>query len=161
MTSHDIADMIFSVKEKLTDKEFKDIMEKLSIKKKEEEEENIYVLKYVKTKYKMDSIDTSVGFRFTPKIKTKKVKLSANSMWANIDNYMKYIDDGWACGCYHFNILEKKNKYPLLDISNGQPDDYIMLKPPGLKWLDPNEGPEIDVIITYHDIVPISLKLST
>ena len=43
MASQEIADMIFNLKDKLSDKEFKDIMDKLSIKKKEEEDDTYMI----------------------------------------------------------------------------------------------------------------------
>ena len=49
MTSQELSNMIFEIKDKLTDKEFKDIMDKLSIKKKEQDD-CFYELKYIEQK---------------------------------------------------------------------------------------------------------------
>ena len=51
MSSQEIADMVFNFKDKLTDKEFKDVMDKLAIKKKEDE--NMYIVRYIKQKKKL------------------------------------------------------------------------------------------------------------
>ena len=45
MTSQELSNMVFAIKEKITDKEFKDIMDKLSIKN--EEEDCLYEFSYV------------------------------------------------------------------------------------------------------------------
>ena len=171
MTSHELADMIYSLKEKLTDKEYKDIMEKLSVKKQEEEEEgagNVYVLKYVITKIKMTYIgveeweegEREIGYNFNSKIKTKKVILGNNcGTWEYIMKYINNNDD--AQDIYHFKLYKNKNQYPELHYFNGKPE-YTMLHNPSLHIINENElPPNGDIYITYHEILPISLKLST
>ena len=106
----------------------------------------------------MSYVDKEIGYRFTPKIKTKKVKLSEDFEWDNMDIIMRYInDDGDVCRCFHFHILKDNSKYPTLNIDNGQPE-CIMLQNPKL---DNKDEPNTDVYITHHNIIPISLKLST
>ena len=80
MTSKKIADNIFNIKEKLTDKEFKDIMDLLSIKNKEEEEDEVelYEFTYMKMRkpqvFKFDNSSSTYGYNFADyKIKTKKI----------------------------------------------------------------------------------------
>ena len=70
MTSKKIADNIFNIKEKLTDKEFKDIMDLLSIKNKEEEEDEVelYEFTYMKMRkpqvFKFDNSSSTYGYNF-------------------------------------------------------------------------------------------------
>jgi len=171
MTSHELADMIYSLKEKLTDKEYKDIMEKLSVKKKEEEEGagNVYVLKYVITKTDMSYIDVAedeeyrkeIGYNFNSKIKTKKVILGNGNggTWEYIMKYINNNDD--AQDIYHFKLYKNKNQYPELKYYYGNPE-CTKLHHPTLHTIKEDElPPNGDIYITYHEILPISLKLST
>jgi len=75
MTSKKIADSIFNIKEKLTDKEFKEIMDKLSIKNKEEDKVELYEFTYMKMrKPTLDKNGHSFIYNFANyKIKTKNV----------------------------------------------------------------------------------------
>jgi len=158
MTSHELADMVFAIKDKITDKEFKDIMEKLSIKN--EEEKDTYEFKYVKTKYNLSEIGcgacmNEIGYSFRQKIKTKKVKLSENKRWCRIEAIMKDIknDKGHL---YNFNLTNENNEY-YLDIGSDAHMccDFITLQNPKLndKELDNSE-----VYIQYDKILAISLK---
>jgi hypothetical protein len=73
MSSQEIADMVFNFKDKLTDKEFKDVMDKLSIKNKEEGD--IYMVRYIKQKKELTQTGDGLSYKFLPKYKQKKVKL--------------------------------------------------------------------------------------
>jgi hypothetical protein len=169
MTSHELADMIYSLKEKLTDKEYKDIMEKLSVKKKEEEEAgNVYVLKYVITKIKMTYIgveeweegERELGYNFNSKIKTKKVILGKGGGTREyLIKYNNNNDD--AEDEYHFKLYKNKNQYPVLNCFDGKPK-CTKLHHPTLHTIKEDELPSNgDIYITYQEILPISLKLST
>ena len=79
MASKQIADKIFSIKENLSDKDFKDIMDLLSIKNKEEEDDvELYEFTFMKMKkprfIKFPNSSNTFGYNFTDyKIKTKNV----------------------------------------------------------------------------------------
>jgi len=57
MTTHEIADMIFAIKEKLTDSEYKDIMEKLAVKHTEEKKENLDIESHLDMVYIISCIN--------------------------------------------------------------------------------------------------------
>ena len=74
MTSHELSNMIYDIKEKLTDKEFKDLMDKLSIKN---EEECFYEFIYLEQRVSIegqDDDDIEKCYLMTPKLKTKILK---------------------------------------------------------------------------------------
>ena len=82
MTSHELSNMIYDIKEKLTDKEFKDLMDKLSIKN-EEEEECFYEFTYLEQEVSIEGQgagdienfdDIEKCYLITPKLKTKIIK---------------------------------------------------------------------------------------
>ena len=76
MTSQELSNMIFNIKDKITDKEFKDIMDKLSVKN-EEEKQDTYELRYIKRDTRVGRItNKNIGWRMNDKIKIKKVKLA-------------------------------------------------------------------------------------
>ena len=158
MTSQELADMIFSVKEKLTDKEFKDIMEKLSVKK-EEEEKDVYEFRYLKTSTHMceigcqECVGENIGYKFRSKVKTRKVKLSEDVRWRCIEKIMKNInnDNGHI---YDDLFIEKIGDEYYLDFCDAD-CDITILKNPNYKN---KELQKIEVYIKYSSITPISLK---
>tara|TARA_B110000444_G_C18481766_1_gene429472 strand:- start:37 stop:558 length:522 start_codon:yes stop_codon:yes gene_type:complete len=88
MASQEIADMIFNLKDKLSDKEFKDIMDKLSIKKKEEEEDDTYMITYIKQEHKLTyDDDNGIYYKIEHMYKQRKVKLFDDA------DFKKLIDD--------------------------------------------------------------------
>ncbi len=93
MTSKKIADSIFNIKEKLTDKEFKDIMDLLSIKNKEEDKVELYEFTYLKNKPKMDKMklnNRKFGYNFDNfKTKTKIVTIGSNTVFC--PNHLKNL----------------------------------------------------------------------
>jgi len=115
MTSKEIADMIFTLKDKLTDKEFKDIMEKLSIKNKEEQEEqeDIYEVRYIKQKRKLTHREGGMYYKIEPKYKIKKVKLYPNCI--NLKDIIDEIIEGMSKDKTFriptFEIIKKNGEY--------------------------------------------------
>lgn len=86
MASQEIADMIFNFKDKLTDKEFKDVMDKLAIKKKEEGD--MYLVRYIKQRRKLSYGEGGMYYNIEPKYKIKKVKL-----YDNTESFKRVIDE--------------------------------------------------------------------
>lgn len=147
MTSRDLSDMIFSIKDKITDKEFKDIMDKLSIKNKEEEEEDkveLYEFTYMKMR---KPIVFNEGYSFiynfsNYKIKTKDVVfeqddifkqqfLSNQFNWVHTMPFMltksktqKYhiLSEGCLGMCAN-SVNDMFCKNPLADEENSDDDD--------------------------------------
>ncbi len=157
MTAQELSNMVFAIKDKITDKEFKDIMDKLSIKN--EEEKDTYEFKYVKTKYKMAMIGSKccgeeIGYRFTQKIKTKTVKLTDNKRWHRIEAIMRDIKNDMG-HLYKFSLSNDNNEYYLELESDEKCDEYLMLQNPKL---DDKDTPNSEVYIEYDDILAISLK---
>jgi hypothetical protein len=140
MTSHELADMIYSVKEKLTDKEFKDIMDKLSIKNKKEDEPELYEFTYMKmrepTVEKFSRY--TFGYNFCNyKIKTKDVvfdeddefkKRLLNNVWNGLhtlpfmltksENKKYYVLKEACQGMCANSIVDKFCVNPLADDSD-------------------------------------------
>lgn len=75
MTAQELSNMVFAIKDKITDKEFKDIMDKLSVKNEEEDKPELYEFTYMKMrKPTLDKDGPSFVYNFANyKIKTKNV----------------------------------------------------------------------------------------
>lgn len=83
MTSQELSDMVFAIKDKITDKEFKDIMDKLSVKNKEEDNAELYEFTYMKMRkpqvFKFENSSSTYGYNLADfKIKTKKIIIDSN-----------------------------------------------------------------------------------
>jgi len=157
MTAQELSNMVFSIKDKITDKEFKDLMDKLSVKN--EEEKDTYEFKYVKTKCNLAQIGCGcccdeIGYRFTQTIKTKKVKLTGNKRWYRIEAIMKDINNDMGY-LYKFCLAEDNNEYYLELENKDVCGDYSMLQNPKLK---DKEMENTNVFVTYNNILAISLK---
>ena len=148
MMSEEISDLIFSIKEKLTDKEFKDIMDKLSIKNKEEEEDNpeLYEFTYMKMR-KPTLLKEEDGYNFlynfsNYKIKTKDVVfedddqfkrelLSNNHNWlytmpfmlTKIKNKNYYLLREGCQGMCANSVIDIYCKNPLVDDSDDDDNE--------------------------------------
>ena len=135
MTSKKIADNIFNIKEKLTDKEFKDIMDLLSIKNKEEEEDEVelYEFTYMKMRkpqvFKFDNSSSTYGYNFADyKIKTKKIIIDTSidlDIITNENNYLQKV-------AFRLSKVKFKNYYKLSKghfgegmIDNSIKEDYF------------------------------------
>ena len=108
MASQELADMIYDIKQKLTDEEYKNIMNMLSIKNKEEGE--MYEVRYIKQKRKLSYKEGGMYYKFEPKYKIKKVKLYPNciNLKEIIDEIIERIGED---KCYRIPAFEitKKN----------------------------------------------------
>ena len=158
MTTQELSNMIFNIKNKITDKEFKDLMEKLSLKHKEDENDT-YELRYIKRDTRLSvTTKNKIGWRMEEKIKTKKVKLG--------DVFNFDID----------KIIEKQNgffnnkdiKGFKFDITNGVRYISTIEEGANVEWLPNNdvrdEDQDVDdcgIFFLYNNILPIHIKKST
>ena len=94
MSAQELSNMVFSIKDKITDKDFKDIMDKLSIKNEEEDKLELYEFTYMKMrKPTLDKDGRGFVYNFTNyKIKTKNVVFKENNRFkellSNNDNWI-------------------------------------------------------------------------
>jgi len=111
MASQEIADMIFNFKDKLTDKEFKDVMDKLAIKKKEEED--MYEVRYIKQRRKLSYREGGMYYKIEPKYKIKKVKLYDNTERFKrvIDELIELIGEVKDYTIPHMRIRKRNDEY--------------------------------------------------
>ena len=160
MTTQELSNMIFNIKDKITDKEFKDLMEKLSLKHKEDERDT-YELRYVKRITRLCSTTRkNIGWRMDEKIKTKKVKLG-DVFNFDIDRIIEkqngFFDDIDTRG-YNFEITIINGVRYISRIEGGV----------GVEWLPNHDVRDEDVddddngiFLIYNNIFPIHIKKST
>ena len=122
MTSQEIADMVFNFKDKLTDKEFKDVMDKLAVKKKDEG--NIYEVRYIKQKRKLTYGDGGLFYKIDPSYKVKNVKIpdGDEELKNLIDELIEVIKDN------------KSYKIPPIDIISKNGENYFTLSVNPVLW---------------------------
>ena len=162
MTSQELSNMIFNIKDKITDKEFKDLMDKLSVKHKEDERDT-YELRYIKrdtrlfpTKYR------NIGWRLNEKIKTKKVKLG-DVFNFDIDRIIEkqngFFDDIDTRG-YNFDITKMNGVRYIsrIEADNDANDEW--LNNYDVKC-DANDADEYGIWFSFNTIFPIHIKKST
>jgi len=111
MASHELAGLIYDIKQKLTDEEYKNIMEKLSIKNKEEGE--MYEVRYIKQKRKLTYREGGLYYRIEPKYKIKKVKLYPNCINLKdvIDDIIERMGEDKTFRIPTFEITKKNGEY--------------------------------------------------
>lgn len=183
MTAEKLADSIFNIKEKLTDKEFKDIMDLLSIKNKEEKENEVelYEFTYMKMRkpqvFKFDNSSYTYGYNLADyKIKTKKVIIDPdidNDILTNNNNYLQKVafrlskvkyKDYYKISKGHFgegmidnSIKEDYFKNPFTSDNEDEDSDC------DCEWgcdkcFFPNEKKRKGVNIMYRKMIGISIK---
>jgi len=178
MTSHELADMIYSVKEKLTDKEFKDIMDKLSIKNKKEEPE-IYEFTYMKMrKPTLEKFSKyTLGYNLCNyKIKTKDVVFEKDGLfkeymisnkhnWVHTRSFMLtksensdyyQLSEGCVGMCAN-SIFEEFFENPLAD-SDSENEDDCECDHGCDKCMYKNEAKRKGTEIRYRKMIGLSIK---
>lgn len=163
MTSQEISNMIFNIKDKITDKEFKDIMEKLSIKHEEDKKEDTYELRYIKRETLLSTTtpERDVAWRMKETIKIKKVKIDDD--YLNLDAVIDEIienQDGFFndinIGGGDFVITKKNNIRYLGKVPIANTD-----------WLENFDAKEnyedgdCGIWLIYKKLIPIHIKKST
>lgn len=147
--SMEISDMIFSIKEKITDLEFKNLMEKLTLVNKLEDND-LYEFKFYKQKVEIkkrtdDSIENVVVLKLK---KIDKIKVKFNASCAE-DIVIKSIEDGKWNDRFEFNfnngVLEI---YDITGYGNLETSQVV----------DTEKEGNDNLFINYHSIIPLSLK---
>lgn len=171
MTSQELSNMIFDIKEKLTDKEFKDIMDKLSVKNEEEDKLELYEFTYMKMRkptFDRDGRDFVYNFS-NYKIKTKDVVFEEDDQFkrellSNVHNWLhtipfmitksktqKYhILGQGSFGMGANSVIDNYCKNPLAD-EDTEDDDYCGCE---LGHLKKKKG----ATIRYRKMIGISIK---
>lgn len=114
MSAKELSNMVFAIKEKITDKEFKDIMDKLSVKNEEEDKPQLYEFTYMKMRkpqvFKFDNSCSTYGYNFADyKIKTKNIIIDSNvdqDVITNKNNYLHKV-------AFQLSKVKNKNYYKL------------------------------------------------
>ena len=165
MTSQELSNMIFSIKDKISDKEFKDIMEKLSIKHEEDKIENNYELRYFERETTLaPTPDREIGWRMNETIKIKKVKIATEPIYGinNLDfDIDKIIEnqDGF------FNDINIRGGDFVITKKNNV--RYLGRQAPNIEWLENFDAKEnyedgdCGIWLIYKKIMPIHIKKST
>lgn len=143
MTAQELSNMVFAIKDKITDKEFKEIMDKLSVKNKEEDKSELYEFTYMKMrKPTLDKDGYSFAYNFANyKIKTKNVVfeeddqfkeefLSNKHNWVYTMPFMltksktqNYYVLSWGClGMVDNSVIDMYCKNPLADEDSDDDD---------------------------------------
>ena len=114
MTTHDLSNMIFNIKEKLTDAEFKEIMEKLSIKHREEAND-MYEFIFYKQKMVLERVDgvlTNVM-----KLKHKKLTIKIDfALGIRFEKVVEMIENGTWINRIQFSHNKNKNTLLLIPV---------------------------------------------
>ena len=156
MNVQEVSSMIYSFKEKITDKEYKDIMDLLMIINRKQKENGVYIFEYIKQKHKLieeEDYDKKILVN-TIYSKKKKclIKFNTNRLGDNsdekIDNIIKEVNNGnLNYFKFFFNVPTNYNnenifKYKILDAihMNGDKIEYL----------------NNDVLIRYKNIIPLS-----
>ena len=156
MTAQNVASLLYDIKQKITDKEFKDIMDALGGVHKNEEKKDVYLFKYYKMKMDVRRLhDGQMGNRLKYKYKERKVVLHEDTSESNINRFMNNVKHGidyeFVIDKYHTRI--EKREYPVLNTACKtikileSMDDY-----------DRDEEDKKPVILEYNQIIPISIE---
>jgi hypothetical protein len=158
MTCQELSNMIFNIKEKITDKEFKDIMDALGIVHKKDEKQDVYLFKYYKMKLDIGRTHNGfIGNRLKYKYKERKVVLHHNTGGESaINDCMDYIKN--VGNSYEFYIKkdkENKENYPQLMRSCK-----TINRIESMKRNDEEDDEDDDdiVLLEYNEIIPISIE---
>lgn len=153
--------MIFDIKNKITDKEYKDIMEKLAIKHDEEDKDTYelrYILKTTDLSQETSNNTRDIVWRMRDTLKIKKVKIenciNTNNCINNIIEKQNGFFDDIDIDGYNYEISKKDGIRYLI---KGVP--YIN------EWLENYNSRDVDeddddkgIYLVYKNIIPIHIK---
>ena len=146
---------MYDIKEKITDKEFKDIMDALGAVHKNDEKQDVYLFKYYKMKLDIGRCHDGVmanRLKYTYK-ETKVVLHDSIEGESDINRCMDSIKNGIDYEFYIKKDKENKEKYPALKKVNKT---ISRLEP--IKDID-EDNEDIDlVLLEYNEIIPISIE---
>ena len=158
MTSQELSNMIFNIKDKISDKEFKDIMEKLSIKHEEDKNDDTFELRYIKkTTHLGVTSDRDIAWRLCEKIKVKKVKIKCEGL-LYIVNKLILEQNGFFNDedvKLNFSIYEKDN---IRYFEKSCPCFWEWLENFNKKDDEDDEDDDNGIFLTYKQITPIHIK---
>ena len=123
MTAQKVATLMYDIKEKITDKEFKDIMDALGLVHKKNDR-NVYELTYIALKNEIGKLeDGTYGHMITHQFKTKKVHLDTN-----LDNeqYMNTIIKNIRNGIHYSFHLEEQDDLEYLVLCKGDSNIVVL-----------------------------------
>lgn len=151
MTAQELSNMVFAIKNKITDKEFKDIMEKLSVKN--EEEDCFYEFSYIEqTPIVEGKDDEDVDKHYTLKTIFRKKIIRKIVIEHNVIELKDFIQNpayySYMMICFDYTdetILRISSHFD--NSPSNFNNDYVMI-------CDNCDG----LWIQYQDIFPISLK---
>ena len=178
MTSQELSNMIYDIKDKLTDKEFKDIMDKLSVKNKEEDKPELYEFTYMKMrKPTLDNDGCDFVYNFANyKIKTKDVVFEKDDQFKrelliNSHNWLHTIPfmitksktqnyHLLSNGCFGMgdnSVIDMYCKNPLVE-SESDEDDDCACDISCDKWNYSQLKKKRGATIRYRKMIGISIK---
>jgi len=152
MTAQNVASLMYDIKEKITDKEFKDIMDALGVVHKEDKKQDVYLFKYYKMKLDVGRMnDGAIGNRLKYRYKETKVVLHDNLTEDGfINRVMNNIKHGIDCEFYIKKDRENKEEYPELARTCKTVENLECMK-------DATEDDYL-VFLEYNEIIPISIE---
>ena len=152
MTAQNVASLMYDIKEKITDKEFKDIMDALGVVHKRVDRD-LYLFKYYKMKIDIGRFhDGVMGNRLKYRYKEKIVVLHERIKEDGcINRLMNNIKQGID---YEFVIRKDEGEYPVLNTASKTVE--LLEK---IESYDPNEDEgENGIFLEYNEIIPISIE---
>jgi hypothetical protein len=157
MTAQNVASLMYDIKEKITDKEFKDIMDALGVVHKNDEKQDVYLFKYYKMKMDIGRMHNGcMGNRLRYKYKEIKVVLHSDLDDGTIELLMNNVKSGID---YEFIIYNKKDKdkYPVLNRAHKTIDDLEPVEDYE-NYKDGEDDDKKPVLLEYNEIIPISIE---
>lgn len=154
MTAQNVASLMYDIKEKITDKEFKDIMDALGVAHKKEEQQDVYLFKYYKMKLDVGRLHRgAMGNRLKYKYKETKVVLHPDFQDIGfINRIMNNIKQGLDYEFYIKKDRENKETYPVLSRACKTIESLECMK-------DASDNNDDDlVLLEYNEIIPISIE---
>lgn len=156
MTAQNVASLMYDIKDKISDKEFKDIMDALGVVHKNDEKQDVYLFKYYKMKLDVGRFhDGVMGNRLKYKYKETKVVLHPHFEGVGfINRLMNNIKHGLDYEFYIKKDIENKEKYPELMRSCKTIQTLESMKDIGEEDKDDDDS----VLLEYNEIIPISIE---
>ena len=152
MTAQNVASLMYDIKDKISDKEFKDIMDALGVVHKNDEKQDVYLFKYYKMKLDVGRFhDGVMGNRLKYKYKETKVVLHPNFEGVGfINRIMNNIKYGINYEFYIKKDRENKENYPELCSAPKTIQTLECMK-------DATDDDD-SVLLEYNEIIPISIE---
>ena len=147
----ELSDMIFSIKEKLTDAEFKEIMDRLTLVNKQEDND-FYDFKCYKQKIELKKVsENSIENVLTMELKTfEKIKVKFDASCTE-EMVLKAIECGKWVYMFKFEIDETKHELNIFGISRYSNCDIAHV-------IDTDEDSNNNLWVHYYSVIPQSLK---